>query len=379
MHIDNYININSDKLLLNGKYWRELIEDDEISYVVNTTLIAANINFLSETIHNYFDKALIAFAMKVLPCETVLEHLNNMDSNVGVEVYHEKELDMAIKCGSNPIVVNGYYKSDSFLYKSVINNVFIINIDSITELQKVNYFAKETNRHVNVGIRIKHSSRSKMGVDFQELNEIINDISNYNNISIISVHMHPGTKSDLKENLYKYRRLEHAASMLEKSGIEISYINLGGGIGELCECNQNLEWYFSELRTLFKKYKKCQFIFEPGRALVADAGIIFSKVSSINDYDNTININIAVMPFLFTTSATLKVNFPDKITRCGCSSYSISGIWPVSDDIISSDKIKNIIPDDIKEGDVFAIYNAGAYVFDRLGEYAFEDIRTIFI
>lgn len=121
------------------------------------------------------------------------------------------------------------------------------------------------------------------------------------------------------------------------------------------------------------------FILEPGRALVSDAGILFSKVTSVNHFDKVVNLGIALSPFLCTTSATLELDFPDYLFLEEGLDYSIAGIWPISSDIITQDRLKLRVPKKIMEGDYVAIYNAGAYVLDRLPEYSFASVDVVFI
>ena len=180
-------------------------------------------------------------------------------------------------------------------------------------------------------------------------------------------------------NYSAFKELLSALNICKMENIEIKYLDIGGSYGERIIYGDKLENYLLSIKKMFSDYKNLVFIFEPGRAIVADAGLLISTVSSINHFDKIININITPSPFLFTTGATFMCAFPDYVQPDVTIAYSIAGIWPTANDIIKAELVKNIIPYSIKIGDYFIIYNAGAYVTDRLTEYSFDNIPLIYV
>lgn len=374
-----FLSVSNHKININGRYWREYIPNSDANNFVlfNRANIEYNVEQFKNITNKVFPKCICTFALKVAPHNEVLGAVKN---KFGVEVYNLSELTTALKAKCSPIVVNGYYKPYLFLKECIENDVFIINVDSYDEIRIINSIAKKMGKRVNVGIRIKKNENSKMGVSITEIRECIAEIKAYTEINIIAVHMHPGSNiQNFLKTKPMYDNLLMALEVLVENNFDIKYVNIGGGYGEFSCMGKNLEEYLYKIKHLFCKFDNITFILEPGRVLVADAGILFTKVVSVNHYDKIINVAIALSPFLCTTNATLDLDFPDHVMLNEQCDYSIAGIWPISNDIIKKERIHCTVPKSIKSGDYLVIYNAGAYVLDRLDEYSFEKIEVEFL
>lgn len=377
-----FVNGKEGVMNINGQYWRNLISDvvsDDI-LMFNSEHIKYNMKYFKTISNKIFPQNICAFAVKVAPHEKILETIKTTDESFGVEVYNLSELNMALKMKCPIIVVDGYYKPYELLKKSVENDVFLINVDSFDEIKQLNDISEKLGKCVDIGIRIKENQISKMGISINEIRKRIAELKTYKRVNIVAVHMHPGSnRQDIVKTGPLYSNLLQALDLLVNNGICIKYIDIGGGYGEISNVGCFLEGYLTEIKDIFLKYSDMIFILEPGRALVSDAGILFSKVTSVNHFDKVVNLGIALSPFLCTTSSTLELDFPDYLFLEEGLDYSIAGIWPISSDIITQDRLKLRVPKKIMEGDYVAIYNAGAYVLDRLPEYSFDSVDVIFI
>lgn len=377
-----FIGVQEGRLTINGQYWKNIVcdMDSEDILLFNTRHIEYNIKLFRSISENVFPNSICAFALKVAPHKKILEILKSTDDSFGVEVYNIQELTQALEVGCSNIVVDGYYKPYEMLVKSVEEDVFLINVDSFDEIECINGIAKKMGKCVNIGLRIKEDRAYKMGISLEEIKEKVSILSSYDRVNVVAVHMHPGSnKQDISKTGKLYANLLEGLDYLVNNNVAIKYVDIGGGYGELSNAGMLLEEYLSAVKEIFTKYSHLTFILEPGRAIVSDAGLLFCEVTSVNHFDRFVNVGIALSPFLCTTSATLEVDFPDYMNTDEGLEYSIAGIWPISSDIISKNKLNCKVPKNIESGDYIVIYNAGAYVLDRLPEYTFSDIEVTFI
>lgn len=377
-----FLEENQNKLIIYGKTWESFYKDLQLerALLIVEKRVRDNVRFFYDLVQKVFPNNICAFATKVAPEKELLKIIREEENNFGIEVYNDYELKMAIEQGYKKIIVDGYYKSETFLSNCIENNVTTINIASLNELPYIDEISEKKKKTQCVGIRIKTSLDSKVGVSTRQLIEEINQLRLYNHISIEGLHMHIGSNSQNFElNKTYFKELLLALDTCEKANIKIKYIDLGGGYGERIVFGDKLEEYLYSIKQLFSNYKDLTFILEPGRVIVGDAGLLVSSVVSINHYDKILNINITPSPFLFTTGSTFMCNFPNYVSPDSNLLYSIGGIWPTKEDIIKYELVKNIIPYSIKIGDYFVIYNAGAYTTDRIAEYSFDPIPIVYI
>lgn len=255
---------------INGTCWRNLLPNTVDNVLLfNNEHIRYNTKQFKTISNRVFPQCVCTFALKVAPHRKILEVLETTDKTFGVEVYNLSELIMALETKCSVIIIDGYYKPYELLEKSIENNVFLINADSFDEIKELNCIAKKKGKHTNVGIRIKENEVSKMGISLNEIQERIEELKTYKWINIVAVHMHPGSnKQDILKTGPLYNNLLKALDFLIKNDINIRYVDIGGGYGELSNAGQFLEDYLKKIKELFAKYSDLTFILEPGRALV---------------------------------------------------------------------------------------------------------------
>lgn len=379
---NKFLSKKGNQLMIYGEKWENFypMSKPEKALLMIKKRIEDNVQYFDSLTKKLFPNSICAFATKVAPESEILKVIKKANNTFGIEVYNDKELKMAYEHGYEQIIVDGYYKPNDFLNNCIEHNVMLINITSIDEFIRLNEICKNKSYRQPVGIRIKATSDSKVGISTKELLIEIKNLKKYNWLSIEALHMHVGSNSQNFElNYSAFKELLSALNICKMENIEIKYLDIGGSYGERIIYGDKLENYLLSIKKMFSYYKNLVFIFEPGRAIVADAGLLISTVSSINHFDKIININITPSPFLFTTGATFMCAFPDYVQPDVTIAYSIAGIWPTANDIIKAELVKNIIPYSIKIGDYFIIYNAGAYVTDRLTEYSFDNIPLIYV
>lgn len=364
-----------------GTYFVGVTEGEQTpTLLISKNRIEDNCKRLKTVVSRVNDhKTIVCFALKAAPNERMLTLISK--NGFGAEVYCEQELDMALKLGISPIVVDGLYKPSSFLTKAIKNNVLLINADSFEELKIINQISFRLNKVQEVGLRIKQMHETKMGISLESLEKSISFLKSLKNVTIVGVHTHPGSNIKDIENASKYyKNLKLAVGILARD-FRLKYIDIGGGFSERVEIDHKLEQQIESIIGYFETNLDVTFIVEPGRFLVSDAGVLLTQFHQIRESDRIAILNITIAPFLYTTGSTFRYLFPNHFTEKKVSheDWVIGGIWPTDKDIIPKEKLYNGVPSYLNEGDYFCILNAGAYTFDRLNEYSFQKVAIKYI
>lgn len=337
--------------------------------------IMTNCEFIYQEAKKVFGEIVPFFAMKVAPVLGVAEVIRECP-HWGGEVYNDSDLDMAKTVGFEKVIADGYYKPDRFLERCVDCDVLSVNIDSIGEAKLLNEICLSRKKHMRVGIRCKISASSKMGMSYDEVLCAMPMFKQLANIEVCGVHIHPCSNAQGMPLAYDaYRNEARVAWILKQNGFRLRYVDIGGGIKEILAHGTNLQDHFRRIKEIFNGLNPDEYYIEPGRGVVGDAGALVCHVASVDHSDKLINVDIAVYPYLSTTGATFDCLFPDNLSdRLGFLDFGIGGIWPTSIDVIPAEKVRGLIPRDVTRGNRFVLLNAGAYVADRLSDYAFSEI-----
>ena len=239
-------------------------------------------------------KPLICFAAKANTNLTILKMLGRLGS--GADVVSGGELLKVIKAGIKPnkIVFSGVGKNEDELILAIKKNILLINVESESEAKLINKLAKKFNRKVSIGIRINPNvdakthknistgkAENKFGLSIKNFIDFYRNIDKFRNLKIDAISVHIGSQI-LSDVPYK-KTLGIIKKIITNLNIKLKYIDLGGGFGisyKKEEKKINLKEY-SKLVYDFKKKLNCNIIFEPGRSLVGNAGILVTKIQYV--------------------------------------------------------------------------------------------------
>ncbi len=212
----------------------------------------------------------------------------------GLDVNSGGELYRALQAGANPekILFTGVGKTDEEILMGLRLNIFLFKIESIQELELVNYLANKENKIAKIAIRINPNVNpkthpyittglyeSKFGIEQEAAIDAFKIASKLSNIRILGIDMHIGSQitevSAFREAVILMNEL---IEKLRKEGIEIEHFDVGGGLGVQYndEPVPDVFEYANAIKDELKK-SKCKIIFEPGRYLTADAGALVTK------------------------------------------------------------------------------------------------------
>ena len=280
----------------NSKYYIENISADTIarkfgtpSYVYSYKKIKENINNFKKNFKSI--KPIICFSVKSNANLQILKIIKNF--GLGADVVSKGELIQALKAGIKPakIVFSGVGKTKDELKFAIKKKIFLINAESENEISEIEKLAKISNLIVKVGIRLNPDTdaktlskistgkkENKFGVDQKKFFKIINKYkySKYLNISCLSVHI----GSQITSHKPFEKMLNVVKKTIFKSKHVFEFVDLGGGMG-IQYGPKDKKLSYKIYQKLIKKFLttiKSKIIFEPGRAIIGNAGLIISKI-----------------------------------------------------------------------------------------------------
>ncbi|MDE1889220.1 MAG: diaminopimelate decarboxylase [Planctomycetota bacterium] len=342
--------------------------------------------------------AMICFSVKSNSNLSICKILAEEGS--GFDVVSGGELFRAIKAGGDPskIVFAGVGKMDREIKYALENDISMFNVESVAELEHINILAGEVNKVPRVALRINpdidaktHAKtttgkkENKFGIDLSEAEKIIKQSARYPNVDLCGLHVHLGSPIYTVDPYV--RALKKILALIQNcrnESLDIEYMNIGGGycISYTGEKVIRPKDYASKILPLVKEMQ-CNLIMEPGRFIIGNSGILISQVIYTKE---TVHgkkfvicdaaMNDLIRPALYdafhriwpvnTSIKMPAVENPNKsMVKKGMESVDIVGPVCESSDTFATDRA---LPK-VKEGDLLAIFSAGAYGFTMSSSY----------
>ncbi len=317
---------------------------------------------------------LICFAAKANTNLAIMKMLGKLGS--GADVVSGGELLKALKAEIKPskIVFSGVGKTEEELKLAIKNKILLINVESESEAILINKIGKKINKIISIGFRINPNvdakthkkistgkAENKFGISIKNFFSFCKKIKQFKNLKINAVSVHIGSQI-LSDSPYK-KTLDVLSKVIKDLNIKLKYVDLGGGFGikyNKKDKQINLNNY-AKLVNEFRKKINCNIIFEPGRALVGNTGILVSKIQYIKKglNKNFIIIDAGMNDFMRTALYDASHDIVPIIKTKKRNHGSIEFVGPICETSCKFVKYKKY--QKIKEGDYVAITNAGAY------------------
>ena len=362
-------------------------------YILCEETIRARAQEYVASFKKYYGEAEVIYASKALNCMAICKLMQQ--ENISLDVVSIGELHTALKANFNPekIVFHGNNKSPEEISACIKNDVRIV-LDNFNDLRLVSKLNTEK-KNVKVIIRVTpgiecHTHEyiktgkidSKFGFNLGDLLSLVEDIkNNYAFITILGLHCHIGSQifetqpqQDAAQVL-----LEKYAEIKSKFDIELAYLNLGGGLGiKYLESDDP-----PEISTIIKNscdavtsicdklnLKKPILMMEPGRSLVAPAGITAYKVGNIKDIPNVrkyvcVDGGMAdnVRPIMYQAQYHAELDAKDPNENL--EQVTIAGKYCESGDVL----IKDIMLAKAEAEDILMVFSTGAYNYSMASNY----------
>ncbi len=329
---------------------------------------------------------LVCFAVKSNPSLAILNLFAKLGA--GFDIVSGGELARVLAAGGDPkkIVFSGVGKTAVEMQAALDAGIFCFNVESASELTRLNKVAAEMGKVAPVSLRVNPNvdakthpyistglKNNKFGVAYEDALSIYLQAAAMSNIAIHGVDCHIGSQiTELSPFLDAFDRVLLLVDALQQHGIEIQHIDAGGGIG-ICYSNETppeFKVYAAAMRAKLGE-RKVKLVFEPGRALVGNAGVLLTKVEYLKHTEAKnfaivdAAMNDLMRPALYDAYHDIKAvqtRLKDDVTPT--LTYEIVGPVCESGDFLGHDR--NLA---LAEGDLLAIMSAGAYGMSMASNY----------
>ena len=213
----------------------------------------------------------------------------------GVDVVSGGELYRALKGGADPrkIVFSGVGKREDEIEYALKAGILLFNVESVQELQAINEAGGRIGKRASIAIRVNPDidpkthpyistglKQNKFGIDIEQALVAYRLASQLPNLKIVGIDCHIGSQLvEVKPIVEALKKLKQLVEDLRKEGMEIQYLDLGGGLGITYEDEEppHPVEYASNILDEIRGFD-CTLVLEPGRVIVGNAGVLVSKV-----------------------------------------------------------------------------------------------------
>lgn len=327
---------------------------------------------------------LICYSVKANSNLSVLKTFVDMGS--GVDTVSGGEIYRALKAGADPekIVFSGVGKKEEEIEYGLKTGILMFNVESAQELEAINGIAKRLELKAPISLRVNPDvdpqthpyistgfKNAKFGIDITIAKELYRHARSLKNIDVIGVDCHIGSQlTSVAPFIDALRKIKEMIQSVREDGTDIKYLDLGGGLGiTYREETPPHPTTYGEAITKEVEDLDITLIFEPGRVLVGNAGILVTRViyTKENAEKNFIIVDAAMndlaRPALYGSYHGIKpVQMPDSDEE-----VTVDVVGPICEtgDFLAKD-IKVPV---FKRGDLMAVMSAGAYGFAMSSNY----------
>jgi diaminopimelate decarboxylase len=303
----------------------------------------------------------------------------------GVDIVSGGELYRAIQAGvdTRKVVYSGVGKKVDEIEYALKLDILMFNAESSQELEVINDCAQrlgkkavialrvnpdvdpETHPHISTGLK-----SNKFGIDIKGSLEEYRRARLLKNLVVRGVSCHIGSQvTKISPFLDALNRLKKLVRLLRKEGLDIQYLDLGGGLGITYD-KEDAPHPSEYAKAIIKAAKdiNCTFIFEPGRVIVGNAGILVTEVlyTKSNDGKNFVVIdagmNDLVRPSLYDSYHQIQPVIEKE--REEIIADVVGPICESGDYLAKGRKISRF-----ERGELLAVMSAGAYGFTMSSNY----------
>jgi diaminopimelate decarboxylase len=333
------------------------------------------------------EKALVCYSLKANSNQSVLRTLAKLGA--GADVVSGGELKRALAAGIPPekILFSGIGKTEAELRAALDADVLCINIESEPELELLSRLAAETGRTARISVRVNpdvdsgsHAkistgkSENKFGIPLGRAREVYARAAKLPGIRVTGADVHIGSQiTDLVPLEAAFRLLAEFVQTLRADGHTITHVDFGGGLGIPYYADREAPPAPAAYAAMVKRVTHnlgCTLMFEPGRMIVGNAGILVTRVIYVKhgEAKNFVIIDAAmndlIRPTLYEAHHDI---LPLVAAAAGAPTITADVVGPVceSGDYLALDRT---LPEP-KPDDLLAIMTAGAYGAVQSGTY----------
>lgn len=352
-------------------------------YVYSKAELGAGVKAYKDALGDY--PHLIAYAVKANSNLSLLKQLR--DQGAGFDVVSMGELKRALATGvdSEKIVFSGVGKREDEIRLALAEQIGCFNVESESELMRINAIAIEMGLKASIAMRVNPDvdpkthpyistglKHNKFGIDRGNAERLYIESRKLEGIAIKGISFHIGSQlMSVQPILEAFSHCLELVTVLENNGIALEHIDIGGGLGVAYledEVAPSPCDYLPQICAALKKLpRKLKLVIEPGRSIIAGAGMLLTRVEYIKQgIDKQFVITDAGMndfsrPSLYGAYHGIK---PAKLRAGEMSLCDVVGPVCESSDNIGVDRKLNV-----DEGDILCVMHAGAYGYSMASNY----------
>lgn len=325
---------------------------------------------------------LVCFAVKANSNLAVLNVLARLGS--GFDIVSRGELERVLAAGGDPakVVFSGVGKSRDDMRRALQVGVHCFNVESAVELERLQEVAAELGVKAPVSLRVNPDvdaqthpyistglKENKFGIDIDEAEAIYARAAELPNLEVKGVDCHIGSQlTQLEPFLDALDRLLALVDRLAALGILIRHLDLGGGLGVRYrdETPPPASDYIRAIRERLGS-RQLTLVFEPGRYIVANAGLLLTRVEYLKHtaHKDFAIIDAAMNDLIRPALYQAWMEVTPVIARAGQKrTYDLVGPICETGDFLAKGRELAL-----EEGDLLAIRSAGAYGFVMSSNY----------
>ncbi len=324
----------------------------------------------------------ICYSAKANSNVAVLRTFINLGS--GVDVVSGGELFRALHAGADPakIVYSGVGKREDEIRYALQEGILMFNVESYQEIHHINGIASTMGIQAPIALRVNPDidpkthpyiatgiKEAKFGIAIDQAVAWYQEAKELPHLAIRGVSCHLGSQlTEIGPFVEALKLVKELVQKLRAEGIEMEYIDLGGGLGityhqeEPPHPQEYADAIMAEARDL-----PCTFIFEPGRVIVGNAGILVARVLYTKEGKKNFVVVDAAMNDLVrpTLYGSYQEIVPVRENKRGEMVADMVGPICESGDFLARDRLMPRL----EPGDLVAVMSAGAYGFVMSSNY----------
>lgn len=327
----------------------------------------------------------ICYAVKANSNLAILKRLSELGA--GFDIVSGGELNRVIRATQDArnVVFSGVGKTAEEISLALEHNIACLNVESQPELDLINQIATHKNCIAPIAFRINPNvasqshpfistglAENKFGIEYSDALALYQKASHLSHVAIKGIACHIGSQiTSLTPFANMMQRINELIELLTSQGIKLEHVDVGGGLGvNYSDQNPALPTIDQYIQTIVTNLAKpIKIIFEPGRALMAQAGLLVTKIlylkkaSTKNFCIVDAGMNDFLRPALYGARHDI-IPVEQKSHYLKTKYYDIVG--PICE---SGDFFATQLPLAVESGDLLAIRSTGAYGFSLSSQY----------
>lgn len=325
---------------------------------------------------------LVCFAVKANSNLGVLNVLARLGA--GFDIVSGGELERVLAAGgrADRVVFSGVGKTREDMRRALEVGVHCFNVESTDELERLQVVASEMGKVAPVSLRVNPDvdagthpyistglKENKFGIAIADAEAIYVRAAQLPNLEVVGVDCHIGSQlTTVEPFLDALDRLLDLVDRLADCGIHLRHLDLGGGVGVRYRDEEPplVADYIKAIRERVGK-RDLALVFEPGRYIVANAGVLLTRVEYLKHTEHKdfaiidAAMNDLIRPALYQAWMGVSAVIPREGEG---RAYDLVGPICETGDFLGKDRVLNLA-----EGDLLAVQSAGAYGFVMSSNY----------